>query len=138
MPNERLKLLNGRVHGYIDYVYGALLLLAPMIFGFAGTVDDLCYIMGAGVLILSLLTRYPLGALKVIPFTAHGWIELVAAFLMLAAPELLGFYGLSRGFFMTMSIVVMAVWFLTDYVGTEIAYAGVDARTGKRETVASR
>lgn len=136
--NKRFKLLDGRKHGYIDYAYGAVLLLAPTLFGIRESAGALCYMMGAAVLILSLLTRYPLGAIKAIPFTAHGWVELVAAFFMLASISLFGFEGVAYNFFMVMSIAVMAVWFLTDYVGTEVAYEGVEARGTARQKAGAR
>jgi hypothetical protein len=138
MNRGRLKLLSGRQHGYMDYAYGIITLLAPMLFGIGESAALLCYIMGASVLVLSLLTRYPLGAIKAVPFTAHGWIELAAAFIMLASIPLLGFEGAGYNFFMTMSILVMALWFVTDYVGTDVAYEGVEGRTGARERAGVR
>lgn len=136
--NGKFKFLKGREHGYIDYIYGALLLLAPMLGLVEGPPTLLCYILGIGVLGLSLLTKYPLGLIKAIPFTAHGWIELAAAFFMLASCTLFALTGMNYGFFMVMSIAVMGVFFVTDYVSTDIAYAGVEARTGKREKAAAR
>lgn len=128
MNRGRLKFLKARQHGYLDYAYGTITLLAPMLFGIEHSAAFLCYVLGAAVIALSLLTRYPLGAIKAVPFVAHGWVELGAAFLMLLAVPFLGFTGAGQNFFTTMSILIMALWFVTDYVSQDVAYEGVEGR----------
>jgi hypothetical protein len=49
---------------------------------------------------MTLLTAFPLGAVKIIPFPTHGVIEIVAAVFILLAPWLLGFRdGLDAKYF---------------------------------------
>ncbi|HZI17918.1 MAG TPA: SPW repeat protein [Pyrinomonadaceae bacterium] len=80
-------------HGVLDYAMAGTLMAAPWLFGFSrnrkATVNAV--VSGAAVLGLSLMTRYPLGAVKKIPFTTHGVIETLSAVMTAAAPWTMGF-----------------------------------------------
>jgi hypothetical protein len=112
-----MKVLSPRVHGYLDYAAVFLLLLAPTLFGFGGAAATLCYVLAAVQGGMSLLTAYPLGAAKVIPFTIHGVLESGAAVLMLAAPWLFGFshYDAPRNFFLVSGVGLAVVIAVTNY-----------------------
>jgi hypothetical protein len=61
-----------RVHGIFDYVGGIALISAPFLFGFfsvGGIAVILPMVLGVGLIVYSLLTRYELGipAIKFIP-----------------------------------------------------------------------
>lgn len=86
-----------RVHGVFDYIGGIGLILAPFVFGFfsvGGIAVILPMVLGVGLLIYSLLTRYELGipAVKFIPMPYHLIFDFVAAALLAASPFLFGFY----------------------------------------------
>ena len=90
---DALKVLKPAPHAVIDYAMAGALIASPWLFGFrrnrraaANAVAS-----GAAILGLSLLTRYPLGLFKVIPFPVHGVVETVAAVMTAAAPWTLGF-----------------------------------------------
>jgi hypothetical protein len=80
-------------HGVLDYAMAGTLMAAPWLFGFSrnkkATMNAV--VSGAAVLGLSLMTRYPLGAVKQIPFTTHGVIETLSAVMTAAAPWTMGF-----------------------------------------------
>jgi hypothetical protein len=80
-------------HGIIDYAMAGTLMAAPWLFGFSRNkkATTNAVISGAAVLGLSLMTRYPLGAVKKIPFSTHGVIETLAAVMTAAAPWTMGF-----------------------------------------------
>ncbi len=82
-----------RVHGIIDYIVGALLILAPFILGFAdGTAAQwVPIILGAGALLYSLLTDYELGVARVIPMPVHLGLDNASGLLLAASPWLFGF-----------------------------------------------
>ena len=82
-----------RVHGIIDYVVGALLILAPFLFGFAdGTAAQWTPILlGVSALVYSLLTRYELSVVKAIPMPVHLGLDIASGLLLLASPWLFGF-----------------------------------------------
>jgi len=116
-----MKVLSPRAHAPVDYLLVALFGLAPTLFGFGGIAATLSYALATGVLVMSLLTAYPLGLLKIIPFPVHGYIELAAAPLLIAAPFLLGFDGIesARNLFVVTGAAYAIVFLLTDYEAGE-------------------
>lgn len=80
--------LHPRVHGVIDYVIAALLFLLPLILGLPQKPAGFFYAMALVLLIVSLCTDYPFGALKALPFTTHGVLELIVAVWLLIGPWL--------------------------------------------------
>ena len=110
--------ISPKAHGaFIDYPLVAVLFLAPSLFNFEGTPRTLSYILAFALLGLSLLTAYPTGLAKLIPFPVHGGIELGAGMLALVAPFLFGFteQGGATAFFILSGISVFVVWALTNY-----------------------
>lgn len=107
-----MKFITPTLHGVLDYLACGLFLLAPTLFGFPGTYATVCYLLGAGYLVVSLLTNMPLGAVKVLPFWLHGRLELVSGFVFLVSPWLFGFAenGVARLFFMAMGAVFLLVF----------------------------
>jgi len=77
-------------HGFADYSYVPLVLLAPT---FAGFEEDkaaatICRSFAFAALGVSLLTDAPWGALKVIPYKTHAAIDLTTGLLSLAVTTL--------------------------------------------------
>lgn len=119
-----MKILNPRVHGYIDYLAVLYFLAAPSLFGFTGLPATIFYVLAAAHLILTLLTAYPLGVVKVIPFPLHGAIELLAGVALVALPWLLGFANsdvLARNIYVASGAVLFIAWLVTDYKTAEIS-----------------
>lgn len=88
-----MKIIGTHTHGILDYVVGALLTVAPWLFGFAngGAETWIPVILGASALVYSLFTRYELGAIKVLPFKTHLTLDFVSGVLLAASPWLFGF-----------------------------------------------
>jgi hypothetical protein len=82
-----------RIHGIIDYVFAIVAIAAPFVLGFAdGTAAQwVPTIIGIGVIVFSLLTRYELGVVKVLPMVAHITIDGVAGLVLLASPWIFSF-----------------------------------------------
>jgi hypothetical protein len=70
-----------------------LLIAAPKLFGFedTGAASQVPITLGLLTIIYSLLTRYELGLLKVIPFRAHLAIDAVSGLLLAVSPWLFSF-----------------------------------------------
>ena len=106
-------------HAILDYAWAATMMAAPWLFGFrknkAATINSVA--SGAGILGLSLMTRYPLGAAKLIPFPIHGRIETAAGVATVAAPWLMGFSrnGRARWTHLASGLSTLAVVAMTDY-----------------------
>ncbi|MCJ8518078.1 putative phage tail protein [Pseudorhizobium tarimense] len=86
-------MIDTKTHGIIDYVTGALLIIAPYLFGFAngGVQQWLPQLLGAMIIVMSLITKYELSAAKVIPLKAHLSVDVLGGVLLAASPWLFGF-----------------------------------------------
>lgn len=117
-------------HGVMDYVMAGTLLAAPWLFGFSrnrtATLNSVA--SGAAVLGLSLMTRYPLGAVKAVPFPVHGVAETMAGVANIAAPWLMGF---SRNRSATMTHVISGLGTLALVALTDYQAAEAEAKTGR-------
>ena len=127
------KLLNPLAHGVLDYGLALTFLLAPSLFDFTEAAATLSYLIGFVYFGASLITKYPLGAIRLLPFPAHGVIEALMAASWIVMPWLLGFAEEStaaRNFFVAAGIALLAVVAVTDYRGraTRPAYAGAERR----------
>ncbi len=88
-----MKLIKSKTHGYLDYIVGVLLIAAPWIFDFyrGGAESWVPIILGAAVILYSLITDYELGAAKVISFRSHLILDVVGGIFLAVSPWLFGF-----------------------------------------------
>lgn len=117
-------MIDTRTHGMIDYATGALLLVVPYLFGFAtgGIEQWLPQLIGAAIIVMSLMTRYELSVAKIIPLNVHLGVDALSGILLAASPWLFGFADL--------------IWWPHLLVGlTEIAVVAMTKRPA--ETVTS-
>lgn len=125
------KVLNPTVHGVLDYALALAFLLAPGLVDFSDTPGNLAYIVGIVYLAASLLTRYPLGAVHMIPFPVHGVIESIMAASWVVMPWLFGFAddAAARNFFIAAGVGLLIVAALTDYRASGWqTYTGIERR----------
>jgi hypothetical protein len=127
-----LKLANPLAHGVLDHGLALTFLLAPALFGFGETPTRLSYVIGFAHFGASLFTRYPLGAIRLLSFPAHGMLESLMAAGWILAPWLFGFadYPAARNFFVAAGIALLAVAAVTDYRrhGAHVQHAGAERR----------
>ena len=73
-------MIDKTTHGIIDYLTGALLVIAPYLFGFStgGIEQWLAQVIGAAVIVMSLVTDYRPSIVRLIPFKVHLGIDLLA------------------------------------------------------------
>lgn len=113
-----IKLLPAWFHAVADYAVGALLIAVALIAGGSAGAVATGVVVGATVLVVSMLTRYPLGVAKVLPFPVHSGGDYLAAALLLIAPYTLHFSGSDKGltaFYLAAGIAVLAVSLITNY-----------------------
>jgi hypothetical protein len=106
-------------HGILDYALAILLFLGPSIAGFAGTKATWAYVFGGVLFAMAILTRYPLGIVKIVGLAIHGFVELLLILCVLAAPWYGNFIGgvTSPRFYWTIGVMMLVLWFLTDFRG---------------------
>lgn len=88
-----MRMIPTKVHGYLDYAMGALLIAAPWLFDFArgGAETWVPVILGAGTILYSLFTDYELGVSKGISMGTHLTLDLAGGLLLAISPWLFGF-----------------------------------------------
>ncbi len=105
-------------HAIADYAVGITLIAVALIVGGTGAAVATGVVVGAVVLVVSMLTRYPLGVAKVLPFTVHSAGDYLAAALLVLAPFVLGFTDTDGGlaaFYIVAGLAVLAVSLVTNY-----------------------
>ncbi len=77
----------------LDYLVSVLLIASPWILGFAdhSTATWIPVILGIMSTVYSLITRYELGAAKILPMQTHLWLDLASGLFLAASPWLFGF-----------------------------------------------
>jgi hypothetical protein len=88
-----MRFLPTRIHGFVDYLWGILLILMPYVAGFT---DDraatwVAWIFGAGAILYSLVTDYEVGLVRLIPMPAHLALDGLAGAILAVSPWLFGF-----------------------------------------------
>ena len=88
-----MRFLSTRVHGMIDYATGALLIIAPWLFGFAdgSAAQWVPMVLGASILVMSLITDYELSLTRVVPMGAHLAVDGLGGALLAVSRWLFGF-----------------------------------------------
>lgn len=110
-----MKIISPTNHGYLDYVTVILLLAAPTIIGLTGIAGVIAYALAGIHLTMTLVTDFPLGIAKLIPFAVHGWVERVVGPALVLLPFVLGFGTPAREFYTAVGIVIILVGLFTDY-----------------------
>lgn len=113
-----MKILNSRLHGLIDYIVVAFLMVAPTLFELSDLISTLSYVLGLVHLMLTLFTNFQLGLVKVIPLKRHGLVELVVSIVLMSSPLILDDHvqsAIDKFFFCGLGVVVLLTWAITDY-----------------------
>jgi hypothetical protein len=110
-----VRVLPAWFHAIADYAVGALLIIVAIAAGDGGKEVGLGVVVGATVLLVSMLTKYPLGVAKVLPFTLHSAGDYLAAALLIAGPAVLSISGGIAAFYVVMGVAVLAVSLVTNY-----------------------
>ena len=120
-----MRILSARIHGFLDLVVVAVFLLAPLLVGLGGRPALISYTLAVVHLVMVLMTRYPMGLWKTIPFFAHGIVELIVGAFLLILPSFDG-YGPgspARRFYLAMGAAILIVWALTAYRDSDVSPA---------------
>jgi hypothetical protein len=113
-----VRVLPAWFHAIADYAVGFGLIIVALAVGGSGKAVATGVVVGAVVLLVSMLTKYPLGVAKVLPFTVHSGGDYLAALLLIVAPFALGFNSSDTGltaFYIVAGIAVLLVSLITNY-----------------------
>lgn len=112
-----MKIISSKVHGILDYIVVVFLLASPTIFKMEGMLATFTYALGCIHFLLTILTNFELGIIKLIPFRIHGLIEIIVAVALVAVAfwfysqgSTLGFY-----FYFVVALLILVVFVLTNF-----------------------
>ncbi|MGO1508138.1 MAG: SPW repeat domain-containing protein [Microbacteriaceae bacterium] len=91
-----MRFIPTKVHGVLDYLVGIALIAAPWIFGFAsvgGAAVVIPIVLGIGLIVYSLFTKYEWGPFGFIPMPVHLVFDIVASLFLALSPWIFGFAG---------------------------------------------
>lgn len=92
------KFIPTKVHGALDYIVALVLIGAPWIFGFAdkgGAAVIIPIVLGIGLFLYSLFTKYEWGLVKVLGMPYHLIVDVIASVFLLTSPFVFGFYDMN-------------------------------------------
>src|SRR3954468_11718389 len=118
VPMSLAKLVPAWLHGIGDYGAGLALIIVALIVGGTDEAVLTGVVLGAVLLAVSLVTRYPLGAVKAVPFPVHSAGDYLGALLLIFAPFALDFTDSDGGlatFYIIVGVVVLLLSLVTDY-----------------------
>jgi hypothetical protein len=80
-------------HAYIDYSVGIILIATAYFLNFQSEKmpNTVLYAVGCWSLLYSLLTKYKLGFIKIIPINIHLMLDTISGIFLATSPWLLGF-----------------------------------------------
>ena len=121
------KFIPTKVHGALDYIVAIALLFAPMIFGFSqvgGAAVIIPIVLGIGLFLYSLFTKYEWGAIRVLGMPYHLIFDVLASLFLAASPFIFGFYT-----------EALNVWLPHVVVGLTVILVVIFSKTQPGETV---
>jgi hypothetical protein len=112
-----LKIISIKVHGILDYFTVLAFALIPCIFGLTGVPAYLSYTLSGVHFLMSVLTRFPLGLVKIIPVKLHRIVETIVGPALIISPWGLGFAEelTARYVFIGAGVIISIVGLLTHY-----------------------
>lgn len=89
-------MISVKAHGIADYFVAIFLILSPFAFGLSNIPEARLVFIGLGSALLtySLLTRYQVSILKVLPIPGHMDIDIFGGLFIILAPSLLHYRSL--------------------------------------------
>ena len=122
-----MRVLPTRVHGVVDYVVGALLIVSPWLFGFAdgGAQQWVPVILGVGALLYSLITDYELSIAHILPMSVHLMLDAGSGVLLAASPWIFGFSDELKWFHVIVGLGEIAASLMTRTHSHRDGVAGV-------------
>lgn len=86
---EMPKPISTKTHGVIDYLTSGTLMALPFLLGWSGRARGLALGAGLATLGTSLITKYELGAVGLLPMKAHLSIDAAQSSALMSAPKII-------------------------------------------------
>ena len=112
-----MKKLSPLVHGILDYFTVLFLLFSPSLFDMQTTGSAFTYVLAIVHLMLTVLTDFPAGAIKIIPLKLHGLIEIVVSIASIVVAVFFRSSGdnVSFYYYLIFAFILFVIWSISDY-----------------------
>ena len=116
-----MRFITRKIHGILDYATVLGFAAIPSLFGLSGLPAYLAYTLAAVHLLMTLLTDFPFGLIKVIPIKIHQIIETIVGPVLIAAPWAFGFAddSTAKTIFITAGVIIALVSLTTNYAESD-------------------
>lgn len=107
-----IRFITPNQHGILDFSVAAVLIVAPFLLGLGGSSSLAVWLSvatGIAVIVLSLLTDYRYGLLRLIPFKGHLLVDALVGLAFVMIPFVVGFEGRDAIFYWVIGVGVLAV-----------------------------
>jgi hypothetical protein len=115
------KLMPAKLHGVLDFASALVLIVVALAIGGSGVAVATGVALGVVLIVVSLLTDYPLGLVRVIPFKVHSAGDYLGALSLVAAPFALGYNDTDATLsfvYIATGVALIAVSLITNYEDT--------------------
>lgn len=113
------------LHVLIEYGIAILMMVAPFLLSFDATAAKLVSVLvGAGVLVLALMTDAPTGVARSLPVPSHVVLDYVLSLFLIVTPFVFGFSDdddTASAFFIVLGVGYVVLAVLTRYRGPKPA-----------------
>lgn len=132
-----MRFISTRVHGMMDYVLGLLLIAAPWVIGFAdgGAETWVPVILGAGMIVYSLMTAYEAGVVPMLSMPAHLGLDAAGGLLLLVSPWIFQFAEMIWWPHVLFGLIELGTVALTETVPRHLPHHGSVRREHHTPTV---
>ena len=110
-----MTILSPQVHRVLDFLTVVAFALAPTVVQLTGPAAVLAYVLAGVHLAMTLVTEFPEGRRKPLPFRGHGVVEAVVGITLIVLPFIIGWAGSARTFYVAAGAIILGVWALTRY-----------------------
>ena len=111
-----MKIISPKIHAVLDYVVAIFLIVAPYLFELSSFAATFSIALGAIHFILTIVTIFRGGAVKLVPFPIHGLIELLVSLtLAVLAFTVFGKSKIDHFYYASLAVAIFIVFILTDY-----------------------
>src|SRR3954452_7070883 len=104
------------IHGLLDYPLAVVFILLPFVLGFANGSIPMYVFVAAGIamLVLSAMTAYEVGLVRMIPMPVHLGIDVALGLILVVAPWLFGFANTTWIPFVVLGLVEAGTALMTE------------------------
>lgn len=111
-----MKIISPKTHAILDYVVAIFLIVAPNLINLSTNAAIFSMILGSIHFLLTILTIFRGGAVKLVPFPIHGIIELIVALTLgVLAFTVFSIHMADHFYYACLAIAIFVVFILTDY-----------------------